>query len=214
MNNVFSSPSCTFKLARQVYHAVRHAILAFTIIGFFASAACWHGRPTGSSYGPGRPLNQTGAIDSTLAPGEVWAEMCLIHRPCERISPLPLCPRDMRITSLPGSNTSPEDNSEMVFSVAGRLLEDRHIESTAVACSSASGEQPCCNHTSKEAILAGENEFSIRLPNVGCFGDESRLCCNVIVTGQRVVATGLAKFDGQGGGQRAFFTGSVELCAY
>ena len=31
------------------------------------------------------------------------------------------------------------------------------------------------------------------LPNVGCFGDESRLCCNVPFKGQKVVATGMMK---------------------
>jgi hypothetical protein len=72
-----------------------------------------------------------------------------------------------------------------------------------------SENQSCCNHDWIKAILVGEDGSGVELPNIGCFGDESRLCCNVDVKGQMVVATGVMRTAGQSW----FFRDEVTLCA-
>jgi hypothetical protein len=100
-------------------------------------------------------------------------------------------------------------SEEMVLNIAGQLLLEKDVESTLVACS-----RRCCNSTSKQALLADENGLgSALLPNLGCFGDESRLCCNVIAVGQHVVARGLVRVENVGAAQRAYFKDTVSLCA-
>jgi hypothetical protein len=106
-----------------------------------------------------------------------------------------------------------DDGREVTLRVAGRLFQDQEIESTVVACTSATAEALCCNRTSLQVHLAAEPGVAYRLPNLGCFGDESRLCCNIIVTGQKVVATGVASLKTQGTERRAIFKGSIALCA-
>jgi len=186
------------------------AILALAI-GLCAFADCSHRSNTDGRPGAGL-TKESGAID--LEPGALWNPRCQIHRPCEAIKPLQPCPAEMKTSVVPVPIAFPEDEgNDVILSVAGRLFQDQTIESTAKACSSATAEQLCCNRTSQEAHLAGEPGIGFKLPKLGCFGDESRLCCNIIVTGQRVVATGIATIEGQGAGQRAFFKGSVTLCA-
>ena len=81
----------------------------------------------------------------------------------------------------------------MTYSVAGRLQIGENI-CTLARCAS-SWRQHCCNHCWKQAILVIENGSKFELPKVGCFGDESRLCCNVSVKEQRVVATGVMQVE-------------------
>jgi hypothetical protein len=57
-----------------------------------------------------------------------------------------------------------------------------------------------------------DDGFASRLPNIGCLGDDPRLCCNVNATGQPVVATGKVRLLGQGAEQRGHFVGDVTLC--
>ena len=76
----------------------------------------------------------------------------------------------------------------MTYSVAGRLQFGEDL-CTLAECAS-SWRQHCCNHCWKQAVLVVEDGSKLEIPKVGCFGDESRLCCNVPVRKQKVVATG------------------------
>jgi hypothetical protein len=146
------------------------------------------------------------AIDTKPYVGRFWAENCLIHRPCEvLVSPLPPCPREMKTSILPIPTTLP--GSKTPLSIAGRLQlggGGSHLKGCPF-----SEDLACCNQDSNEAILVGEDGERFGLPHIGCFGDESRLCCNVDVKGQMVVATGVMRLAGQSW----FFRDEVTLCA-
>lgn len=144
------------------------------------------------------------SIDSHRDPAEAWPKECLIHRPCQDIKAPPRCPRDMKLSTFPVT-PAPSEDSDPTLSIAGRLTLPEDRGQTVAAC-------PCCNEASRWAALIGDNGFASRLPNIGCFGDDSRLCCNVSATGQRVVATGKVRLLGQGAEQRGYFVGEVTLC--
>jgi hypothetical protein len=103
----------------------------------------------------------------------------------------------------------------MTYSIAGRL-QFGETEYTLVGCAP-SWRQHCCNQSSKEAILVVEDGSEFVLPKVGCFGDESRLCCNVPVKEERVVATGVMQVKTSSETQvdrwRWVFQDEVTLCA-
>jgi hypothetical protein len=160
------------RLGPWLQRMARSMALAFVIFGLGASASCSH----------------EGVIDNGLSLGLMWAGECRIHRPCKDISPLPPCPLDMKTSTPPVPATLPP-KSEMTYSVAGRLQFGPNLY-TEARCAP-SWRQHCCNHGSKEAVLVVEDGSSLALPKVGCFGDESRLCCNVPVKEQKVVATGV-----------------------
>jgi hypothetical protein len=71
--------------------------------------------------------------------------------------------------------------------------------------------------SSKQAILFVADGLTFDLPKVGCFGDESRLCCNVHFKGQMVVATGVmlveAWSETRVDSWRWYFRDQVTLCA-
>jgi hypothetical protein len=146
------------------------------------------------------------AIDTKPYVGRSWAENCLIHRPCEvLVSPLPPCPREMKPLTLPIPTTLQQ--TTMPLSIAGRVRFGRGIRHL-MGCPF-SEDQSCCNRDWIKAILVGEDGSGVELPNIGCFGDESRLCCNVDAKGQMVVATGVMRTTGQSW----FFRDEVTLCA-
>jgi hypothetical protein len=94
-------------------------------------------------------------------------------------------------------------------SLAGQLKLEPHGRSL-VGCPQ---DSDCCTQESQEAILVGEDGATIRVPHFGCFGDESRRCCNVDARGQMVVATGSLELRESGAGQRWVFWDEVTLCA-
>ena len=74
----------------------------------------------------------------------------------------------------------------------------------------------CCNRTWGQ-ILVGEGTArgkAIYLEGVGCSGDESRSCCDLIVNGQQVVVTGALheKHDRFGEPSRYSLGPSVKIC--
>jgi hypothetical protein len=176
----------------------RSKTLAFVIFGLSAGASCSH----------------EGVIDNGLSLGLMWAGECRIHRPCEDFSPLPPCPRDMKTSPPPVPATLPP-GSEMTYSIAG-WLQFGETEYTLVGCAP-SWRQHCCNQSSKEAILVVENGSKFVLPKVGCFGDESRLCCSVPLKQQKVVATGVMQVkawsETRVDSWRWVFQDEVTLCA-
>jgi hypothetical protein len=68
--------------------------------------------------------------------------------------------------------------------------------------------QGCCVLLQQLAILVGEDASKFRLPGIGCFGDKSRMCCNVTAKGQMVVATGPMRLELSGW----VFQREVKLC--
>jgi hypothetical protein len=103
----------------------------------------------------------------------------------------------------------------MTYSIAGRLQFGQGFY-TVKGCVP-SWRQHCCNQGAKEAVLIVEDGSSLALPNVGCFGDESRLCCNVPVKEERVVATGVMQVKAWSETRvdrwRWVFQDEVTLCA-
>jgi hypothetical protein len=63
-----------------------------------------------------------------------------------------------------------------------------------------------------ETILVGKEGSEFELPHIGCFGDESRMCCNVLITSQVVVATGVMELRSLGDERGWFFQDKVRLC--
>lgn len=118
-------------------------------------------------------------------------------------------------TSPPPVPATLPPGSEMTYSIAGRL-QFGETEYTLVGCAP-SWRQHCCNQSSKEAILVVEDGSEFVLPKVGCFGDESRLCCNVPVKEERVVATGVMQVktwsETRVDSWRWVFQDEVTLCA-
>ena len=183
------------RAGRWLQRMARAKTLGFVIFGL---SACSH----------------EGVIDNGLSLGLMWADECRIHRPCKDVSPLPPCPRDMKTSTPPVPATLPP-GSEMTYSVAGRLQFEQDLY-TMARCAP-SWRQHCCNQGAKEAFLVVEDGARFVLPKVGCFGDESRLCCNVPVKEQRVVATGVMQVktssETRADSWRWGFQDEVTLCA-
>jgi hypothetical protein len=185
-------------LGRCRQRMARSKTLAFVIFGLSAGASCSH----------------EGVIDNGLSLGLMWAGECRIHRYCEDANPLPPCPRDMKTSPPPVPATLPP-GSEMTYSIAGRLQFGPNLYTMAGCVPS--WRQHCCNQGAKEAFLVVEDGARFVLPKVGCFGDESRLCCNVPVKEERVVATGVMQVKTSSETQvdrwRWVFQDEVTLCA-
>jgi hypothetical protein len=146
-----------------------------------------------------------------------WDEGCLIHRPCKGpFYDLPPCPRDIKTSILPVAAALPP-GIEIPVRVAGRL-QFGEGGVTMRGCGAGwayqwDAPEHCCNKSWLETILVGERSPSFELPNLGCQGDESRVCCNVVAAGQRVVATGVMRLLTSGVERRWAFRGGVEICA-
>jgi len=141
-----------------------------------------------------RAPNGAGAID-TPSGGRGWERSCLIHRPCRRVARrLPRCPEGIKAITARAVQELPGDGRTV--SVRG-ALHYGDFATTAVACEGVDSVKKrqlrsCCNLVSGP-ILVGEGTDDgqvIHLEGVGCRGDESRTCCDLIVSGQQVVATG------------------------
>lgn len=97
----------------------------------------------------------------------------------------------------------------MFLSLRGRLFVPKTYGSTQQGC------EPgvCCHHTWQSVLLLGEAGERYELPDLGCFGDDSRLCCNVIAEEQEVVVTGTVRLTGEGAAQELSFLSVATLCA-
>ncbi len=129
---------------------------------------------------------QTGHIDSDREPP--WAEGCMIHRPCAPLPALGRC----------SPNLAPVDASTIDSAPPGRLGEPLAVRgpltllpiwTTEVLCRPQNGVRGCCNSRGAEAMI-GAFPHALALSDLGCGGDDSRLCCNVPAFGRTVVAVG------------------------
>jgi hypothetical protein len=111
-----------------------------------------------------------------------------------------------------------------ITSIAGRLRFDEVID-PLTACYGETPweppgdkrwvetEAPCCDSLENGTLLVGEDGSKFELPTLGCYGDESRMCCNVDAKGQRVVATGLIERVDRSDHHKGWaFQGQVTLC--
>ena len=116
-----------------------------------------------------------------------WDRMCLIHRACKHQKLEPLRPCEVGQTARPWADfvAGAIDFDGKDVEVSGRLEFQSGFFSTAVQC----GKGVCCNSYQKGVVLDGEPNGLV-LENFGCAGDESRLCCNVLATGQAVIVRG------------------------
>ncbi len=131
------------------------------------------------------------ALDSSAGLFASWEGKCRIHRSCESVEPFPLCPNDQRVTPTPRPALA--NQGEATFSIAGQL---RFAEALYTLMSCKQATPPfCCNKGAAVAELVTEDGSTFRLPGFGCFGDESRLCCNVDLKQreQWLVATGVMR---------------------
>jgi hypothetical protein len=129
-----------------------------------------------------RKIGEYAVIDR---PGS-WTPQCLIHRKCNtKVAPLEPCEPGKAARAWTDFVTHALDFEDQVVDVSGRLeLADGRF-STGVACPKGT----CCNSYGVGAEVYAEPQ-PLPLDGFGCAGDESRLCCNVLVTGQEVIVHG------------------------
>ena len=140
------------------------------------------------------PVNRTPGVIDTPANDRLWEKGCLIRHACRRVARnIPPCPAGITALTVQEVQALPGDGR--MVSVRGPLNYGQ-FATTAMAClvNRLPKREPrvCCNHTWGQ-ILIGEgpsDELAIFLRGVGCSGDESRLCCDLVVRGQQVVVTG------------------------
>jgi len=115
-----------------------------------------------------------------------WYPPCRIHRACkEKADPLKPCQAGQKARAWADFAAGAIDFKDRDVELSGRFELERDFFSSAVQC----GEGVCCNHVEKAVVLDGEPNGLV-LERFGCSGDESRLCCNVIATGQAVIVRG------------------------
>ena len=70
-----------------------------------------------------------------------------------------------------------------------RALDAQHreIETYAVGCAP---RTKCCNGGSSDVVLDSPVGATLQLGGLGCNGDDSQLCCDVLAHGQWVLASG------------------------
>jgi len=141
---------------------------------------------------PPPPANPNPApIDSPARPLP-WGKSCAVHRTCERgARPIPDCSSGTQGITAEAAAQAAEGT---IVSVRGPLRAGPGF-TTKVGCSEVDPEtqkprpvQACCNHVNRR-IVVGDGK-GILLGGIGCLGDESRVCCDVPVRGQTVIATG------------------------
>jgi hypothetical protein len=166
---------------------------------------CW-----GQGYSPGNALNRPVAITFEAFPappahnpnpapvdtpsrGDPWGKTCGIHRTCERVArTLTPCPAGVAGIIDAAALALPADGRNV--SVQGPLGIGTLLQ-TRVGCSEPdplSGEPlpvtACCNYRGGPIVLGDRKRLAIE--GFACKGDESRLCCDLNVHDQIVVAKG------------------------
>src|SRR6185503_17097911 len=122
-----------------------------------------------------------------------WGRSCSIHRTCERVARgIAVCPPERRGITAEAAIAATKEGETV--SVEGPLRTSGG-RTTLKGCSEIDPKtekplpvQACCNGVSRK-IVVGDGK-GILLSVVGCFGDESRLCCDLPVHDQTVVITG------------------------
>jgi hypothetical protein len=187
-----------------------------------AGIVCW-----GEAYSPrGRPrvpvrvrVDYVSDPEAPVVdiPGR-WDAACDIKRPCTRDWAKP-----QRCEGPPGAvpwatlARHAGVQRGKVVSVMGNFVVGPGI-TTLVGCDrwgprETGGEPPrlCCNGSWAPLGLVSEG-FALRLEDLECEGDESRLCCSAPATGQAIVATGTLEWQ-DGRGDSGWMLRDPKLCS-
>jgi hypothetical protein len=154
---------------------------------------------------PAPPPNPNPAPVDLGPPGEgepPWGKSCLINKSCEVVAQvLPACAAGGE--ALDWSKLAPEKLSGSVAVVRGTLGLGQWLH-TRIGCREVDpvtqkrlDVTACCNRANAPVVVNVADGVALVVDGYSCVGDESRLCCNVPVQGQRVIATGkLTPADG------------------
>jgi hypothetical protein len=172
---------------------------------------------------PPPPPNPNPAPIDVPATDKPWGKTCSIHRPCETVArTITACPVGTKGLSPESVAKLPGDGR--VVSVQGPLRTGMG-SMTLKGCSELDPVtrkplpvKACCNFVGREIVVGEGASKGIVLDGIGCGGDESRVCCEVVVGGQTVVATGelVRDEDHSAGSQpavRVRLAGEVKLCS-
>jgi hypothetical protein len=154
------------------------------------------------------------------SPGR-WDTHCLIERPCTRTWTKP--PRcEGSPDAVPWATLAPRAEAERgrLVRVSGHFLLGPG-EMTAMACwrwgradsavQSANAPTLCCNASWVPLGLVSEG-LALRLEDMDCAGDGSRLCCSAPATGQAIIATGVLEWE-NGRGDAGWTLREPQLCS-
>jgi len=136
-----------------------------------------------------------------------WDAECEINRPCSRdwANP-PRC--EGTLTAAPWEMLARDAAARrgQIVRVTGTLVAGP-AAMTLIGCSRWGPDHPgvdppnapelCCNQTWAPLGLVSDG-LALRLEDLACAGDESRLCCSAPATGQAIVATGRLEWDTRG----------------
>jgi hypothetical protein len=144
----------------------------------------------------------------------------MINRPCEKEArTLAPCRASTRTLTVDAAVALPADGR--VVSVRGPL-ELGHGWTTLVGCGPFDPltqkplpRMPCCNHVGREMLVGQKTGKAITIEGIACAGDESRVCCDLPVSGQTVVVTGKLLRDEEALGAKPTVKlgGDVKVCA-
>jgi len=150
-----------------------------------------------------------------------WDAHCQINRPCTRDwANLPRC--EGTPTALPWETLARDAAARrgQIVSVTGNFVVGPGAM-TLKGCSRWGPDHPgvdppnapelCCNGTWAPLGLVSDG-LALRLEDLECAGDESRLCCSAPATGQAIVATGKLEWD-TAGGDAGWILREPKLCS-
>ena len=154
--------------------------------------------------------------------GRPWAQDCLIRHECPIVAKdLAACPPELAASAMPVTDVaaSAERLSGQVVSVRGPLTLGSNMRKGSLddLLENALGKwkppTPThdCGPDARVAAVREPQHHGLDLDGYACKGDESRLCCNVAVKGQTVVASG--RLQAPRSGHSWKLTGAVKMCA-
>ncbi|HEX6278155.1 MAG TPA: hypothetical protein VFZ53_34155 [Polyangiaceae bacterium] len=124
-------------------------------------------------------------------------EGCQVHRPCLRpFTSLSACRAGDQAPALSDVVREGDGPRGERVRVTGELFVGSG-SSTMAGCGwldARDAAPPCCN-SSYYPLVVTEGGRSLRLDGFDCHGDESRACCNLAASGERVIATGTLEHD-------------------
>ncbi len=169
---------------------------------------------------PPPPVNPNpGPVDTPVG-SHPWGKSCSVHRACEKVArTIEPCAAGRKGLTVDAAAALPADGR--VVSIEGPLGLG-YGSTTLAACSERDPltDKPlpvteCCNHVRRRIVVGEDKGKRIALEKLGCSGDESRVCCDLVVRGQTVVVTGKLVPDEDAFPQqsRSMLAGDVKLCA-
>ncbi|HEY5375813.1 MAG TPA: hypothetical protein VIK01_19175 [Polyangiaceae bacterium] len=123
-----------------------------------------------------------------------WAENCWIHRACPAPRAMPACKAGEHAQSWEALRGQTAQLSGSVVAISGQLDLSAEMVVPASACRLGA----CCHQIGFSVVLdnrggAAElenSEHALGLAGYGCYGDDSKRCCNVLADGRAVIAKG------------------------